>query len=323
MPRWLTYTLIATAIWSVWGIVSALVSREAAPLVTQVISTLGVVPAALLLFLSPEWKQGTNFKLGILFAALTGLSGSAGNLCLLRALSLQGPISIVLPVSGMFPLVTALLAMLLLRERLNRTQAVGLVVALAAIYVVGIETSGASASEGVRAFHVAALTTPWMFWTFTALVFWGGSAFLQKVSTFYCSSELCTIVFSLVSIPMAVAILLLVPNLSFKLSGKGWLLSILFGALIGIGGLVTFASYRWGKASVVTPIIGLYPAITVLLAVPLLREQLDTLRIVSVILALTAGIALSRESDPAARNDMDRGPSCVISGKEVQPCKIP
>jgi uncharacterized membrane protein len=291
--------------------------------VIQVISTLGVVPAALLLFLSPNWKQGTNFKLGILFAALTGLTGSAGNLCLLRALSLLGPVSVVLPVSGMFPLVTALLAMLLLRERLNRIQIAGFVVALAAIYIVGLETSGASASEGLRGFHVEALTTPWMFWTFMALASYGGSAFLQKISTFHCSSELCTIVFSLVSIPMAVAIFLLVPGLSFKLSGKVWLLSILFGALIGIGGLVTFASYRWGKASVVTPIIGLYPALTVLFAVPLLREELDTLRIVSVVLALTAAVALSCESEPPTKHDMDREPPCIVAGNKVEPCKTP
>jgi uncharacterized membrane protein len=302
MPRWLTFTLIATAIWGVWGIVSAVVSREVSPLVTQVISTLGTVPAALLLFFSPDWKQGTNVKLGILFAALTGLSGSVGNLCLLRALSLQGPVSMVLPVSGMFPLVTALLAMLLLRERLNRTQAAGLVLALAAIYIVGLEASGA-ASEGVHGYRLEALTTPWMFWTFTALVSWGGSAFLQKISTFHCSSELCTIVFSLSSIPLAIAIFLLAPGLSFKLSGKGWLLSVLFGALIGIGALVTFASYRWGKASVVTPIIGLYPAITVLLAVPLLKEDMDTLRIVSVTLALAAGVALGCESEPPRRSN--------------------
>jgi uncharacterized membrane protein len=301
MPRWLTYTLIATAIWGVWGIVSGLVSREVSPLVVQVISTLGTVPAALLLFLSPDWKQGTNIKLGMLFAALTGLSGTAGNLCLLRALSLRGPVSVVLPVSGMFPLVTALLAMLLLRERLNRIQAVGFVVALAAIYLVGFEAPGVPPAEPMSGFRVEALTTQWMLWTFIALAIWGVSAFLQKIATFYCSNELCTIVFSLTALPIAGAIVVLAPELSFKLSGKAWLLSLLFGALIGVGALITFASYRWGKASVVTPIIGLYPALTVLLAVPLLKEQPGTLRIVSIILALTAAIALGCESERRAQ----------------------
>jgi transporter family protein len=299
MQRWLTYTLIATALWGIWGIVSALVSREASPLVTQVISTLGVVPATLLLFLSPGWRQGTNFKLGIVFAGLTGLFGNLGNLCLLRAFSLEGPVSVVLPMSSMFPLVTALLAVLFLRERLNRIQSAGFVVALSAIYIVSLATAGASKFEVLSHFQ-ATLATPWMIWTLAALVFWGATSFFQKIATLHLSNELCTVVFALASTPIAVAIFLLAPDLSFKLSVKAWLLSLLFGALLGIGALLTFAGYRWGKASVVTPIIALYPALTVLLAVPLLKEKLDTLRSIAVVLALAAGVALSHEREQTA-----------------------
>ena len=151
MPRWLAYTLTCTAIWGIWGLVSAVVAREVSPLATQVVSTLGVVPAALLLFLSPGWRQGANLKLGIVLAALTSLSGTAGNLCMLRALSLDGPVSIVLPVAGMFPLITALMAMVLLRERLNRVQIAGFFLAAAAIYLSG-QAPGASV-DGSTARH--------------------------------------------------------------------------------------------------------------------------------------------------------------------------
>ncbi|MGH6805018.1 MAG: EamA family transporter [Methyloceanibacter sp.] len=305
MPRWLTYTLLATVLWGIWGAVSALVSREASPLVTQVISTLGVVPTALVLFLSPNWKQGTNFKLGILFAALTGLCANTGNLCLLRAFRLEGPVSVVLPVSSLYPLVTALLAILFLRERLNRIQAVGFAMALVAIYIAGIATPGASASEGLHDLRVAALTTPWMLWTFGALVLFGATCFFQKIATFHFSSELCTLVFALVTIPIAGAILLFGPDLSFKLSGKVWLLSLLFGALVGIGSLAQFAAYRWGKGSVVTALTGLYPAITVLLAVPLLKEKLDALRIIAVVVALAAGVALTYEPGQTSTMEAD------------------
>src|SRR5579872_3099650 len=314
MPRWLGFTLSCTAIWAIWGLVSAAVAREVSPLATQVISTLGVVPAVLLLFLSPRWKQGSNLKLGILLSALTSLSGTAGNLCMLRALSLNGPVSIVLPVSGMFPLVTALMAMVLLRERLNRVQILGFFLAGAAIYLSG-QAPGASAMDALHGIRMETLATPWMFWTFTALVTYGVSAYLQKITTFYCSNELCTIVFALVWIPVAFAIYLLVPGLSFKVSTVGWLLSLLFGALIGVGSLVTFASYRWGKASVVTPIIGLYPALTVLLAVPLLKEPLNTVRVISVGLALAAGAALGCESDRPVRT-VDEPQACAIGRLE-------
>jgi len=301
MPRWLAYTLTCIAIWGVWGLVSAVVAREVSPLATQVVSTLGVVPAALLLFLSPGWRQGTNLKLGIVLAALTSLSGTAGNLCMLRALSLDGPVSIVLPVAGMFPLITALMAMVLLGERLNRVQIAGFFLAAAAIYLCG-QAPGASAMEALRGIRTEMLTTPWMLWTFTALATYGVSAYLQKITTFYCSSELSTIVFAMVWIPVAIGIWLLVPRLSLKLSTTGWVLSVLFGALIGVGSLVTFAAYRWGKASVVTPILGLYPALTVVLAVPLLKEPIGAVRAISVVLALAAGAALGCESDQTAKS---------------------
>jgi drug/metabolite transporter (DMT)-like permease len=204
--------------------------------------------------------------------------------------------------------------MALLRERLNRVQIVGFLMAAAAIYLTG-QAPGASAMDALHGFRVEALTTPWMFWTFTALATYGVSAYLQKITTFYCSNELCTIVFALVWIPVAIAIYLLVPELSFKLSTEGWLLSLLFGALIGIGSLVTFASYRWGKASVVTPIIGLYPALTVLLAVPLLKETMGTVRAISVGLALAAGAALGCESDPPVKT-MDEPQACAVGRQE-------
>jgi uncharacterized membrane protein len=252
--------------------------------------------------------------LGILLSALTSLSGTAGNLCMLRALSLNGPVSIVLPVAGMFPLVTALMAMVLLRERLNRVQIVGFFLAAAAIYLSG-QASGASAMDALRGVSAETLATPWMFWTFTALVTYGVSAYLQKITTFYCSNELCTIVFALVWIPVAIGICLLAPGLSFNLSRMGWVLSVLFGALIGIGSLVTFASYRWGKASVVTPLIGLYPALTVLLAVPLLKEPMDAVRAISVGLALSAGAALGCESSQPVRT-VDGPQVCGVSERE-------
>jgi drug/metabolite transporter (DMT)-like permease len=214
----------------------------------------------------------------------------------------------------MFPLVTALLAMVLLRERLNRVQMVGFFLAAAAIYLTG-QAPGATAMEALHGFPMDALTTPWMFWTFSALVTYGVSAYLQKITTFYCSNELSTIVFALVWIPVAIAIYFLVPGFSFKLSTAGWVLSLLFGALIGIGSLLTFASYRWGKASVVTPIIGLYPALTVLLSVPLLREPMGTVRAIWVGLALAAGAALGCESNQPVRA-VDEPRACAVGRPE-------
>jgi uncharacterized membrane protein len=300
IPRWLMYTVLATVLWGLWGIVSALVSRDVSPLVIQVVSTIGIVPAALVLFLVPEWKQVTHLGRGVTFAALSGLFANVGNLCMLRALSLDGPVSIVLPTSAMYPLVTALLAAAFLKERLNGVQAAGFFIALVAGSITGLAASGTGVQGGVESLHANVWSSSWVTWILLALVAWGLTGFFQKIATGHASSALCTIVFALASIPVAVAILLFDRHLSFELSGKTWLLSLLFGALLSLGALVTFASYRFGKATVVTAIIALYPAITVLLAVLFLKEKLDTLRVVSLPLALAASVALSYEPTPIA-----------------------
>ena len=74
------------------------------------------------------------------------------------------------------------------------------------------------------------------------------------------------------------------------------MLAILFGAMIGIGSLVLFAAYREGKASIVTALYSLYPAVTVVLAKPLLGESINKVTWAAIILALIAGVMLSYET---------------------------
>ena len=64
---------------------------------------------------------------------------------------------------------------------------------------------------------------------------------------------------------------------------------------VGAGGLALFAAYRWGAASVVTPLTALYPLITVILAVVFLHEHLDLVKVVGIAVAMIAGVALGKE----------------------------
>jgi uncharacterized membrane protein len=87
---------------------------------------------------------------------------------------------------------------------------------------------------------------------------------------------------------------------NWHLSGRGWTLAVLTGALISTGTLTLFAAYRTGKASVVTALTALYPALTVLLAVPLFNERMDLRKVAAIVLALAAGVALTYEKPAAA-----------------------
>jgi transporter family protein len=78
-------------------------------------------------------------RAGIGWAFLTGILGGTGNIAFFRALVSGGQASIVVPVTALFPLVTVILALTFLRERLGRAQIAGLVLALVAIYLLSMD----------------------------------------------------------------------------------------------------------------------------------------------------------------------------------------
>jgi drug/metabolite transporter (DMT)-like permease len=291
---WLIYTFIAIVLWGVWGIMNKFADQNLQPASTQVLSTIGVVATSLLFLLSPRVKQGTNFLAGSLAAIGVGLTASVGNLALLLSLRNGGNVSIVLPLTGLFPLVTIFLAMLLLRERMNWIQGIGIAIALVAIYLFNAPAEGgAAAASGTQA-----LVSKWMGYAIVSLVLFGVAAVLQKVATKYISTELSTVLFALAFIPVAIVLSIIYP-IEWHTTGKAWGIAILFGALIGIGGLALFAAYRDGKASIVTALYSLYPAITVLLAVPIFHEKITGRTWVAIAAALVAAVMLSYET-PAA-----------------------
>src|SRR5687768_4461105 len=143
---WLVYCLIAIAIWGVWGIISKAAEKHASSETIQVVSVIGVLPAGLALMGSKNLKKGRRIGLGCLYAFGTGICGSSGNLAMLKSFAGGGDASVVLPYTGMFPLVTVLLAVLILRERMNWIQVAGIGVALVAVYLFnggGSEQGGA------------------------------------------------------------------------------------------------------------------------------------------------------------------------------------
>ncbi|HEV8605844.1 MAG TPA: EamA family transporter [Tepidisphaeraceae bacterium] len=297
---WLVYTMVAIVLWGVWGIVSKFADRELPPAATQVISTIGVVATSLLFLLSPRVRQGTNFLYGGMAAFGVGLTASVGNLALLLSLRNGGEASIVIPLTGLVPLVTIFLAMLLLRERINRVQGAGVVIALVAIYLFNAPAEGGGAAGGSQK-----LMSKWMAYAIVALVLWGVAAVLQKVATKYISTELSTVLFALAFVPVAIVLWWLgqigkIEPITWHISGKAWGVAIAFGALIGIGGLALFAAYRDGKASIVTALYSLYPALTVVLAVPIFHEKITGRTWIAIVLALMAAVALSYETPAGA-----------------------
>jgi bacterial/archaeal transporter family protein len=135
----------------------------------------------------------------------------------------------------------------------------------------------------------------WMIYSLVTLVFWGLSGVTQKLAANSISVERSMLWFSAAFVPVA-GVILLVQPLDWNISTTAWWFAILGGVLNGLGALTSFAAYRnGGKASIVTPLIALFPVVTVALAVPILHEDVTQREWWGVVLAIAAACALSYE----------------------------
>jgi transporter family protein len=296
MPKWLFYTILSIVLWGIWGIIAKKADAEQVePKLLQAISTIGVVPTSLLLIASPGFRRNKRIVPGCAYAFATGLCASVGNLAYFLSLNRGGAASVVAPLTGMFAVVTLVLAIFLLGERINSIQGIGILISLIAVYLFSLpDDAGITASVSILR---QSLTAAWMGYALIALALYGIAAILQKLATNNISSELSTVWFAIGFIPVAVY-LAVTQSLNWHASATGWTLGILLGALIGVGGLTLFAAYRDGKASIVTALYSLYPALTVALAVPLFREPMYLRKGIAIAIALAAAIALSYERPP-------------------------
>jgi transporter family protein len=135
-PSWLLYALVCTFWWGLWGFLSKIGSAAAAPMQLQILFTLGMLPVAIGMLWRMNWKLETNVK-GASYGILSGVTTGLGVLAYYAALREQDA-SVVTPVTGLFPLLTVVLAFVVLRERLNKVQMTGMILALAAIAILSL-----------------------------------------------------------------------------------------------------------------------------------------------------------------------------------------
>lgn len=83
-----------------------------------------------------------------------------------------------------------------------------------------------------------------------------------------------------------------VKNFSSLINLKSYL-PLVYGFLGGLGAIIFFFILEKGKASIVVPLTAIYPALTAILAILVLREQVNTYNLVGIAFAVIAGVLLS------------------------------
>jgi uncharacterized membrane protein len=130
--KWFWYSMLAILSWAAWAIVSKIASRELPASTVQFLYPWGALPVMLALLKARQFKLEKNPK-GIVYSLLNGLLGVLGNVAFLAAYRSGGNTPAVTATTALYPMVTVLLALLILRERLSGLQTVGVGFAVIAI----------------------------------------------------------------------------------------------------------------------------------------------------------------------------------------------
>jgi len=137
IPSWLTYSLICLVLWGLWGLVLKIAYKGLPWIHVYFLSSLASFTIALIVFLIH--RNGLNFSNKLSYIALlAGVFSSSGYIFFVKALE-KGEASIVLPLTAMYPAITVVLALILLGEKINVYQAIGIVLALIAVVLLSME----------------------------------------------------------------------------------------------------------------------------------------------------------------------------------------
>lgn len=294
MPRWLLWTLLAIACWGIWAVIPTEIGAALSARQQQALCTLGVLPLlALLAFQKPPSDRRAMWR-GTLLALAAGVCSVLGNIPYFALLSGGAKAATVVPLTAMYPLVTVTLALLLLKERMNLVQMLGFAVSMTAIYLFN---SGSVSSRDENSTGVMA---NWLFVALIPVAVWGLAGLLQKMATNHVSGGYAALWFHAAFLPIG-ALFYFSDPLSAPVAPRNWALVLFLGFTLALGNWAILAAFsHGGRASIITPMAGLYPLISLPIALWRFGERIDAREAFGIFLALLAVGMLTYEYPTAA-----------------------
>ena len=114
-----------TGLWGLWGFFA----KSAATMQGMGVAAVAITRLSFMRF-KPGWDMG-----GTPAAICAGVSLMAGIVLFVFALSHRGKASIVVPMTGMYPVVTIALSVAILKEQITPTTGMGIIFALIAFFL--------------------------------------------------------------------------------------------------------------------------------------------------------------------------------------------
>jgi len=292
IPRWLLSTVAALFCWGLWAILPRFLGQWDTFTGGQIqaFSTLGMLPVMIALGFTRSVRNEIRNPRGTLLAVAAGTCGCIGNVLYYEILKAGEKATTVVPLTALYPLVTVLLAVPLLREKLNRTQLFGIVLAFVAIYLFNVQQTQGFLSR-------------WLLVILVPILLWGVAGLLQKIATNHISGEMSTLWFLAASVPAAIFLFMREGSPSYY-NAKELTIVLLIGFMFALGNYgILDAFAAGGKASIITPISGLYSMVSIPIAIIFLGERLGLRELLAIAIALAAIVAISLESKAEVTNE--------------------
>ena len=126
----MVYGVLCLLFWGLWGFVLKLAYSNLSWTETYFLSTLA---SFIVMLVVVSYYRAIPMSLNTysVTALVAGVFGGAGYIFFVKALE-HGKASVVIPLTALYPAVTAIIALIILREKISLYQGIGIVLAIAA-----------------------------------------------------------------------------------------------------------------------------------------------------------------------------------------------
>jgi transporter family protein len=134
LTGWMAWSLLALFAWGLYGFLPKLAGQHLPPTGAMVYYALGVGFVAAVGAVAGGVPSRPSTA-GVALSFFTGVCGALGGLAYFFTLR-EAPVSVAAPLTALYPVITLLLAFVILREPISARQWLGVVMAVVAIWLI-------------------------------------------------------------------------------------------------------------------------------------------------------------------------------------------
>lgn len=289
---WLFNAMTTVVLWGIWGAFSGLSPQHGFPeTLVYCVWALTMIPPALVVLAQAKWKLDVDPR-AVAYGVAVGALGAGGQMVLFYAVT-RGPAYLIFPVISLSPVLTIVLSFLFMGERTGRLGALGIVLALLALPTFDFAPGGDAAGGS------------WLWMALIVMACWGLQAYFMKSANRIMSGESIFFYMTVTGLALVpVALWLTDFSRPINLGLDGPLLAAGIQVLNAIGALTLVFAFRYGKAIIVAPLTNAgAPLATAIISLVALGVMPGSIKLVGIVLALTASLMLAFEPDSTAETN--------------------